>query len=293
MKILKPWLLVLGFILFVSATTVIGVGVYSNGRTGGQNIRGGTGSGEDLTLSSTTHGTKGSIFFGTNSAYDEVTNRLGLKTTIPETTLHIKESDTGVNIASLGSQFTIEANYYVNMSLIHGTGDSATINFGSSGASTNWRIVADGTNLDIGYGSNAVGITIDSSQNIQFDNYTAGFLQTDGSGNVSASVNTTSWTAPTFENGWVNFGAPVASAGYRKDAMGVVWLQGAVASGTIGASAFTLPVGYRPNAKLMFGTTGASGANPTRTDILSNGGVNIVIGNTGYHSLNGISFLAE
>jgi hypothetical protein len=51
------------------------------GRSGGQTLIGGTGSGDDLTLSSTSHGTKGTIIFGTSSVYDEVNDRWGFGTT--------------------------------------------------------------------------------------------------------------------------------------------------------------------------------------------------------------------
>jgi hypothetical protein len=54
----------------------------STGASGGQSAIGGTASGENLTLSSTTNGTKGKIIFGT-SAYDEANNRLGIGTTTP------------------------------------------------------------------------------------------------------------------------------------------------------------------------------------------------------------------
>jgi len=47
------------------------------GRSGGQTIIGGLASGDDLTLQSTAHATKGSILFGT-SVYNEVNNKLGL-----------------------------------------------------------------------------------------------------------------------------------------------------------------------------------------------------------------------
>lgn len=47
------------------------------GRSGGQTLKGGTASGDDLTLMSTNHATKGDIIFGT-SKYDEVYNRLGI-----------------------------------------------------------------------------------------------------------------------------------------------------------------------------------------------------------------------
>ncbi|MBC7426718.1 MAG: hypothetical protein H7321_09305 [Bacteroidia bacterium] len=55
----------------------------STGIAGGQSIFGGIAAGENLTLNSTSNATKGKIFFGANSVYDEVSNRLGLGTTNP------------------------------------------------------------------------------------------------------------------------------------------------------------------------------------------------------------------
>ena len=60
----------------------------STGISGGQSAIGGTASGNNLTLSSTSHATKGKILFGT-SAYDEVNNQLGIGTTTPSTALEI------------------------------------------------------------------------------------------------------------------------------------------------------------------------------------------------------------
>lgn len=51
---------------------------------------------------------------------------------------------------------------------------------------------------------------------------------------------------PAFQNGWVNYGAPYGGARFRKLASGLVVLDGLISTGTIGAAAFTLPVGYRP-----------------------------------------------
>ena len=59
-----------------------------DGRAGGQTLIGGTDSGDDLTLSSTSNATKGSIIFGT-SAYDEVNNRLGIGITAPAEVLDV------------------------------------------------------------------------------------------------------------------------------------------------------------------------------------------------------------
>lgn len=54
----------------------------STGVSGGQTAIGGTASANNLTLSSTSHATKGKILFGT-SAYDEANNRLGIGTASP------------------------------------------------------------------------------------------------------------------------------------------------------------------------------------------------------------------
>lgn len=67
----------------------------STGISGGQSVIGGTASGNNLTLSSTSHATKGKILFGT-SAYDEVNNRLGIGTTTPLYGLDV-QSDTPYN----------------------------------------------------------------------------------------------------------------------------------------------------------------------------------------------------
>lgn len=61
----------------------------STGISGGQSAIGGTASGNNLTLSSTSNATKGKILFGT-SAYDEVNNQLGIGTTSPGYKLDIQ-----------------------------------------------------------------------------------------------------------------------------------------------------------------------------------------------------------
>ena len=53
--------------------------------------------------------------------------------------------------------------------------------------------------------------------------------------------------APTLLNSWVNFDVAINnSAGYYKDAFGIVHLRGLVKTGTVGLAIFALPVGYRP-----------------------------------------------
>lgn len=59
------------------------------GRSGGQVASGGTASGEGLTLHSTAHATKGKIYLGSGSAFDDVNERLGINTTSPAYNLHL------------------------------------------------------------------------------------------------------------------------------------------------------------------------------------------------------------
>src|SRR5581483_10457860 len=66
------------------------------GRSGGQTLIGGTGAGENLSLRSTAHATKGKIFFGAGSAFDEANGRLGICTTAPEYRLDINGYGAGI-----------------------------------------------------------------------------------------------------------------------------------------------------------------------------------------------------
>lgn len=71
-----------------------------DGRSGGQALTGGTASGDDLTLSSTSNGTKGNINFGANASFDEANTRLGIGTASPETILHLSQSNVNYNISA-------------------------------------------------------------------------------------------------------------------------------------------------------------------------------------------------
>ena len=51
---------------------------------------------------------------------------------------------------------------------------------------------------------------------------------------------------PAFANSWVNAVGGNATAAFRKDGEGTVHIKGLIKSGTLGSTAFTLPVGYRP-----------------------------------------------
>lgn len=96
--------------------------------------------------------------------------------------------------------------------------------------------------------------------------------------------------AAQFANSWVNFGGTNESAQYYKDPWGRVFIGGIVKSGTITASIFTLPAGYRPEEAKIYavasnGVFGVCTVNPDGTVVAS-------AGNNTYFSLSGISFRA-
>lgn len=101
----------------------------STGVSGGQTAIGGTASGDNLTLSSTSNGTKGKVIFGSTSAYDEVNDRIGIGTASPSSSLHVN----GVAQFGLASA--------TNASLIFQNSTNAntlTINSGVTSASHSW-----------------------------------------------------------------------------------------------------------------------------------------------------------
>lgn len=98
----------------------------------------------------------------------------------------------------------------------------------------------------------------------------------------------TGWLSPTYANGWVDFGSP--GSAYRRIA-GLVVVRGLVKSGTLNSTIFTLPVGFRPGAFLIFPSS--SGQTFSETRLLTDGTLSQSGGSTnGYHAIN-ITFVAE
>lgn len=92
------------------------------GVAGGQTINGGTAASESLTLSSTTHATKGKLLFGT-SAYDEVNNRLGIGTASPTNTINVSKSENSnvlVNVLNSNSGASARAGMQVQNNIATG-----------------------------------------------------------------------------------------------------------------------------------------------------------------------------
>lgn len=103
--------------------------------------------------------------------------------------------------------------------------------------------------------------------------------------------NQQAWVAPTFQNSWVNYGSPWATAAYYKDAVGVVHLRGLVKNGTSMSTIFTLPAGYRPQASIRFAvdSSGAFGSVYVQND----GQVVMAVGSTSFIDLATVSFRAD
>lgn len=96
------------------------------------------------------------------------------------------------------------------------------------------------------------------------------------------------WQTPTFLNSWVNNGGGYNNAGYYKDNFGIVHLRGLIKSGTLGLSAFTLPAGYRPPAREIFGTVSNFAFGTVYVD--TTGDVVPFNGSNAFISLDGLTF---
>ena len=96
---------------------------------------------------------------------------------------------------------------------------------------------------------------------------------------------------PAFANSWVNYNSAThATAAFYKDGSGRVHLKGSIKSGTIGATVFTLPVGYRPALQNDFGVLSGTGSGACI--ITAAGAVVAVLGTNTSFALNSISFRA-
>lgn len=85
---------------YITSSSLTGYLQNNVGISGGTILVGGTLSGNNLTLSSTSNATKGRISFGT-SCYNEVNNRLGIGTTVPPTQMAIVNA--GISLLQGGS----------------------------------------------------------------------------------------------------------------------------------------------------------------------------------------------
>ncbi len=108
------------------------------------------------------------------------------------------------------------------------------------------------------------------------------------------SITTSIWEPLVLENNWRNYEQGYSRASYTKTSEGIILIKGLVqrtGTAVVGETIATLPVGYRPDNALLFGTQ-ASGA-ASRIDISPAGGIIAGPGtNAGWTSLETVRFVA-
>lgn len=147
------------------------------------------------------------------------------------------------------------------------------------GASTGTNLIID--NNEIIARNNGVASTL-------FLNFDGGTIVIGESAQIQRGG--TLWYSVTFQNSWANYGGGYSAVQYRKLPSGLVTLRGLMRNGTVGSPAFTLPTGYRPGDKHIFGTisNGAIG----RVDIDTDGTVTPVSPSvTTWVTVSGITFM--
>lgn len=117
-----------------------------------------------------------------------------------------------------------------------------------------------------------------------------GDIKTSG---IASSIGQEAWTeVSSFLNSWANYDSVNwETAAYFKDSFGIVHLKGLIKNGTLNASAFTLPAGYRPAKSEMFRTI-SNGSGVDRIDISLAGAVDMLVSANVYVTLSGITFRA-
>lgn len=155
------------------------------------------------------------------------------------------------------------------------TSPAGNIVFDGEGDSVNPSITLEGTG---------------GSQNIEVKSSGAGKLKFDFQDGIVLEAP----TAPTLINSWVNFGGSRKVAGFYKDALGIVHLEGVISGGIVTSPTimFVLPVGYRPAGGRIYYTT-TSGMAFAGGFIETTGEVYIEAGVNTNFSLDSITFRSE
>jgi hypothetical protein len=222
----------------------------STGVSGGQSVVGGTASGNNLTLSSTSHATKGKIIFGT-SAYDEVNNWLGIGTVTPSTKLHVLGTTEQMRLGYDASNYLS-----TTISSIGGVTNTITSSSGLPVFTFNKDLLVNG--ITVGKGKNSLsantilgestGASITIGNNNTMLGYNAGGANTEGSSNVFIGDSTGSYNTTGVGNTVMGSGAGVTGAtnGYSV----IIGLN----AGYKSSSNYNVIVGFQAGAEL---TTGA------------------------------------
>lgn len=127
---------------FTISTTRYNLLMNNFGVSGGQTLVGGNASGNGLSLSTTSHATKGFIYFGTanGGAFDETNSRIGLGTIVPTHGLTLGSSGNGLVLYNTSDQVTNyerltvtkSGNVFTIQTENAGTGTQRALRFGDS-----------------------------------------------------------------------------------------------------------------------------------------------------------------
>jgi hypothetical protein len=216
------------------------------------------------------------------------------------------QTSLGKNITSSGTILTTKLNS-VPVDLPLPATPVVTSQIVNNTVNFSWSLVPNATSYSISYNINGGAWT-----NASVDNRTSSYSVNAGGGDtvtiqVTASNSTGNsgtatalgtiprWYTCGLQNGWSDYGGSFTTNGYTKTRDSTVLLKGVIKGGTAtsGTTLCTLPVGYRPTARLIFMTTTSGGAEgvPSRVDVLPDGEVQIIGGNNGWVSLDGINFV--
>lgn len=234
----------------------------------------------------TIEGTSGLTYDGSNLAVTGTVDGIDIATDVPANTsketnaTHTSEV-TGDGALTIADNVVDEANLKVNSPtndyvLTADDGEAGGMKWaegggGSSPLTTKGDLYGyDTEDARLPVGTNNEMLVADSTQ-------TLGVKWTD-------AIVQGSWTAVSFTNSWVNFHAAYSPAEYIKDSMGFVHLQGLIKNGTVGQSAFTLPVGIRPPLNMIF--PAIMNFVPQRVDVNSDGTVKPQSGNNAHCTVN-------
>jgi hypothetical protein len=175
--------------LNVELETIIAfVNAIRDGAAAGGTITGGTAAGENLTLRSTAHATKGKILFGTTAAYDEANARLGVGTQSPTAgKVYVQGDDPVVVRRGTGSQ---GRNSGVTFTDQAGSPVGAV---GTEGVATNDLQILSGTAIRFYAGSNLIS----TNERVRIDTAGLRLVATDGTGAMTLDEQASSPGNPT------------------------------------------------------------------------------------------------
>lgn len=245
-------------------------------------------------------------FSNPNSTVDIGPSQALAATTI-EVTLTGKKTTAGRDITSSGSMRATKLNNIDVDIPIPGTPAVTGQVVNGSSIVFSWAKVPLASSYVISYNING-GAWINATNNSQTATYTVSATRKDtvtirvsarNSSGTSpyneAATTIPAWNTCGLQNGWENYGFTYATSGYTKTNDDVVMLKGLIKSpnpAVSGTVLCTLPVGYRPSHRLLFQV--ATNANaPGRIDVLTNGDVVLIVGNSGWLGLDNINFVAS